>query len=255
MSSVPGRIVCNFSCGAASAVATKLALADAPGRNVEIVNVFVQEEHPDNRRFLSDCEVWFGRPITVLRDERFGASTLEVFRRGRYMKGLAGAPCSRALKREVMERFQRPGDVVVLGFTAEEEGRFDRYLDANNGAKAVAPLIERGLMKADCLAIIERAGIVLPAMYRMGYQNANCIGCVKGGEGYWNKIRKDFPAEFEAIASIQEAIGPGAYLFRDRSTGRRYSLRELPPDKGRYQDEPDISCGLFCEAASEEISA
>ena len=154
-----GRVVCTFSCGAASAVATKIAIAEHPGREIVIVNVFIQEEHPDNRRFLADCERWFGSPITVLRDEKFGASTLEVFRRVRYLNGQHGAPCSRALKRGVLDGFMRPGDVSVLGFTAEEEGRFDRHLDANNGVRAVAPLIERGLMKADCLAIIQRAGI------------------------------------------------------------------------------------------------
>ena len=43
------RILCLFSCGAASAVATKLAIAEFGDRCV-IVNAFIQEEHPDNRR-------------------------------------------------------------------------------------------------------------------------------------------------------------------------------------------------------------
>lgn len=71
MSATDERIVCNFSCGAASAVATKLTLAQHP--DALIVNAFVAEEHPDNRRFLADCEAWFGRPVTVLRDVRYGA--------------------------------------------------------------------------------------------------------------------------------------------------------------------------------------
>jgi hypothetical protein len=247
------RIVCQFSCGAASAVATKLALAEFAGREIVIVNAFLQEEHPDNRRFLADCEGWFGHPITVLRDERFGASTLEVFRRERYLGGKGGAPCSRALKRRVFEAFQRPADEVVIGYTVEEQRRVDALLDANADRKFLFPLIERGLGKADCLAMVERAGIELPMMYRLGYDNANCIGCVKGGEGYWNKIRRDFPEQFNAIADIQESIGPSAYLFRDRKTGARYSLRQLPPNKGRYKDEPTISCGFQCEMAEAEM--
>ena len=66
-------------------------------------------------------------------------------------------------------------------------------------------------------------------MYRMGYSNANCIGCVKGGEGYWNKVRRDFPEQFEELAAVQEAIGSGAYLFRHRDTNERFSLRDLNP--------------------------
>lgn len=252
------RIVCQFSCGAASAVATKLALAQYAGRDIVITNAFLKEEHPDNRRFLSDCETWFGHPVTVLQDQKFGASILEVFRRERYMGGFAGAPCSRALKRRVFEAFQLPTDEVVIGYTMEEQHRVDNLLDANADRKFIFPLIERGLGKADCLGMIERAGIKLPMMYRMGYDNANCIGCVKGGEGYWNKIRADFPEQFNIIADIQEAIGPGAYLFRHRTgplKGQRFSLRQLPVGKGRYKDEPAISCSFHCELAEAEFQS
>ena len=49
------RIVCWFSCGAASAVATKLAIADNAGRFPLIVaRCIVREEHPDNDRFAAD---------------------------------------------------------------------------------------------------------------------------------------------------------------------------------------------------------
>jgi hypothetical protein len=247
------RIVCNFSCGAASAVATKLVLAEfGASRDVQIVNAFIAEEHADNRRFLADCEVWFGRPVTVLRDEKYGASARQVFRRERFLKSQGGAPCSRALKRRVLDAWSRPTDTVVLGYTSEEGDRYDRFLDANN-IKVLAPMIDRGLTKADCLAIVARAGIELPLMYRLGFQNANCVGCVKGGEGYWNKVRQHFPADFEEMAQIQETIGPGANLFRNRKTGVRFSLRELKPDAGRYQDEIQIECGVFCEMAEQDL--
>ena len=56
------RIVCQFSCGAASAVATKLALAEyGSTHDVHIINAFLANEHEDSRRFLADCEAWFGR--------------------------------------------------------------------------------------------------------------------------------------------------------------------------------------------------
>lgn len=76
------RRLVHFSCGAASAVAAKLTLAKFP--DVEIVNAFIAEEHPDNRRFLADVEGWLGRAITVLKDEKYGSSVLEVWRRERW---------------------------------------------------------------------------------------------------------------------------------------------------------------------------
>lgn len=245
-------MVCRFSCGAASAVATKLILAESD--DVLIVNAFIVEEHPDNRRFLADCERWFGRPIQVLRNEKYGASTHETWKRKRFMVGRFKAPCSIHLKREVLATVSSPGDTSVIGYTIEEEDRAQRLEDMYPSEKFRFPLIERGLGKADCLAMIERAGIELPMMYRLGYKNANCIGCVKGGEGYWNKIRRDFPAEFIQIADIQQNIGPNAYMFRNRKTGERYSLYDLPPDSGRYKEEPDISCSFLCDIAERDIA-
>lgn len=247
------RYICHFSCGAASAVAAKITVGKyGLAHEVRIVNAFLAGEDADNRRFLADCEAWFAHPIEVVRDTVYNANHFEVFRKRRYTKGRYGAPCSRSLKRDVIDAYigDNAGDVHVLGYTADEQDRFDLWLDANAGRHAEAPLIEAGLGKADVLAMVARAGIELPRMYRLGYHNANCVGCVKGGAGYWNKIRKDFPAAFEEMASIEESIGPGARILRHRSgplKGQRFWLRELPPDAGRYEDEPDISCSAACE--------
>jgi hypothetical protein len=106
-----GRIVCQFSCGAASAVATKLALAQYGGtHDVQIINAFLAEEHPDNRRFAADAAVWFGRNITTLRNERDGASAIRVWRRKQYIKGPSGAPCSFELKRKLLDARQKAVD-------------------------------------------------------------------------------------------------------------------------------------------------
>jgi hypothetical protein len=246
------RIVCQFSCGAASAVATKLTLAQHP--DAEIVNAFVLQEHPDNRRFLADCEVWFGKPVTVLRDEKYGASIINVFRKKQFMKGPRGAPCTSILKRELLDAWKKPGEIMVFGYTAEEADRLDDFRERNPERPVLAPLIDAGLGKEDCKAMVERAGIELPLMYRLGYDNANCIGCVKGGEGYWRAIREDFPAEFAELADVQEEIGPGAYLFRDRKTNERYSLRDMPPGPVR-RNEALPSCSFFCEMAEQEYAA
>jgi len=247
------RVICQFSCGAASAVATKLAIAMYGHSNdIQVINAFIQEEHPDNRRFLADCERWFGRKIIVLRDEKYGASILEVFRRERFMVSRNGAPCSKHLKRRLMDAWRHPDDAVVLGFTTEEQSRYDDIL--GRFPNALAPLIDKNLTKADCLSLVERAGIKLPAMYQLGYNNANCIGCVKGGKGYWNKVRRDFPARFEELAAIQESLGAGANFFRDYRTGERISLRDLDPNAGRHNEVlPD--CGLMCDAAEQEYTS
>lgn len=252
------RIVSQFSCGAASAVATKLALAKyGQSHDVQIINAFLQEEHADNRRFAADCERWFGRQITVLRDEKYGASVVQVFKSKRFLKGPMGAPCSRELKRKVLDAWKLPDDIMVFGYTAEEEDRLEDFRDRNPNLQVIAPLIDAGLGKEDCKAMVLRAGIELPIMYRMGYENANCIGCVKGGEGYWRAIRDDFPEHFEAICLLQDEIGPGSWFLRYRSGPRkdeRFPLRDLP-EGTVVRNEGLPSCSFFCEMAEQEYSA
>ncbi|WP_122432086.1 hypothetical protein [Pseudomonas viridiflava] len=249
------RIVCQFSCGAASAVATKLALADfGATHDVQILNAYLANEHEDNRRFLTDCEAWFGRPVTVLRDEKYGADIIEVFRRERFMKSQYGAPCTKLLKRRLLDSWKQPRDVMVFGYTAEEIDRFDDFRERNPDRPVIAPLIERGLGKEDCKAMIQRAGIELPIMYRMGYENANCIGCVKGGEGYFRAIREDFPEQFEALCKVQDTLGSGSYLHRYRDTNVRFSLRELGDGPVR-RNEKIPACSFFCELAEADYRA
>jgi len=95
-------------------------------------------------------------------------------------------------------------------------------------------------------------------MYRMGYQNANCIGCPKGGQAYWQAIRADFPERFVQIQTIQEEIGPGANFLRFRSGPRkeeRMSLAELPPGRGDMAREPSFHCSFFCDLAGFGVSS
>lgn len=199
----------------------------------------------------------FGREIVTLRNEKYNASAIQVWRRRQYIKGRSGAPCSQELKRKLLEEWELPGDVMVFGYTMEEADRLDDFRERNPDRPVLAPLIERGLGKEDCKAMIERAGIQLPYMYRLGYDNANCIGCPKGGEGYWRAIREDFPEHFEAVCALQNEIGPGSWFLRYRSGPRineRFPLRDLPAGEAR-RNESLPSCSFFCEAAELEYTA
>lgn len=83
-------------------------------------------------------------------------------------------------------------------------------------------------------------------MYDLGYPNNNCIGCVKGGMGYWNRIRKDFPEVFKQRAILEREVG--------YSMIRGYFLDELPEDKGNMNTEIFPECGIMCYMASDERS-
>lgn len=145
----------------------------------------------------------------------------------------------------------------LLKETKEVVERLDDFRERNPDRPVIAPLIDAGLSKDDCKAMIQRAGIALPVMYLMGYDNANCIGCVKGGEGYWRAIREDFPEYFEAICLLQDEIGEGSWFLRYRSgpkIGQRFPLRDLPAGEPR-RNEALPSCSFFCEMAESEYAA
>jgi 3'-phosphoadenosine 5'-phosphosulfate sulfotransferase (PAPS reductase)/FAD synthetase len=246
------RIVCWFSCGAASAVATKLAIADNAGREpLVIAYTEVANEHPDNKRFLKDCERWFGQEIIILRNERYNADIYEVFEKRRFLVGPNGAPCTTLLKRQMRVFFEEEDDTQVFGFTVEEVERAAKFKQRNSYVQLLTPLIDRSLTKGDCWAMLERAGIEIPAMYKLGYRNNNCIGCVKGGAGYWNKIRVDFPDQFARMAKLERSIGH-SIIKNDKGP---VFLDEMPTDMGVHQEQPDIECSFFCHMAEQDIAA
>lgn len=241
------RTICWFSCGAASAVATKLALSEGP---VEIVYCYVKEEHPDNLRFKEDCQKWFGQEIKVIQNEKYNGSIFEVFEQRKYIVGVSGAPCTRLLKKELRKFYEKPNDRQVFGYTIEEQDRVDRFIDANNNVNLWSILIEKGLTKQDCLAILDRANIALPAMYKLGYKNNNCIGCVKGGLGYWNKIKIDFPDQFNRMAQLEKKLNAKILKYKNE----RIWLNDLPKDAGDYPSETSIECGIFCQLAENDFA-
>ena len=228
-----------FSAGAASAVAAKIIASEAP-KDVSYVYCDTGAEHPDNARFMAEVSEWIGAPIETIRSKKY-ASTWEVFEKRRFLYGPSGALCTSELKAAPRVAYQRPDDIQVFGYCAGEDGRAERFRQNFFEVRIRTPLIERGLSKSDCLAMIQKAGIELPAMYRLGYRNNNCIGCVKGRAGYWNKIRKDFPEVFDRMAKQQRALNAACW----HEDGKPVFLDELDPTAGDYRAE-EISCSIFC---------
>ena len=89
MSTDMSRHLVWFSAGAASAVATKLILAE---HHSDVVVAYVDpgSEHPDNGRFLADCENWFGQTVERLKSARY-KDTWQVWTERRYLVGPDGA--------------------------------------------------------------------------------------------------------------------------------------------------------------------
>jgi hypothetical protein len=200
-----------FSCGAASAVAAKRTIEKyGKTHNVIIVNNPVINEHEDNERFLKDCEKWFGQEIVKATNSKYPSCDIrDVFDKQKYISGVAGAPCTKELKKEARYQFEKENkiDYHVLGFTVEEKGRHERFTKFER-ENVIPVLIDENLTKGRCFEIILEAGIELPKIYKLGFPNANCIGCVKSqSPKYWNLVRKTFPEIFADRAEQSRRIG------------------------------------------------
>jgi PP-loop superfamily ATP-utilizing enzyme len=242
------NIVVWFSCGAASAVAAKLTLEKYGENNrVRIVNNPVIDEDKDNQRFLKDVEKWLGVEIEIAINPNFpNASCTEVWNKRKFMSSPYGAPCTAELKKNARKHWEETNhhDYLVLGFTAEEEKRAKNFR-LGERENLLTPLIDDGLNKGDCFNILQSAGLELPAIYKRGYPNSNCIGCVKAtSPTYWNLVREQDPEVFKERAEQSRRLG--AKLTRYK--GERLFLDELPADaKGRPLKNLDFECGIFCK--------
>jgi hypothetical protein len=237
-----------FSCGAASAVAAKKTKEKYGDRCiVRVIISNIREEEEDNRRFLKDIEAWIGVPIESAINDKFpSCSAVEVWDKRKYMSGTKGAPCTGELKKEARWQWERRNKTEwhVLGFTFEEKARYDLFIKTER--QNVLPiLIEAGISKVDCFRILLEAAIEPPLIYKLGYPNANCIGCVKAtSPTYWNHVRKMHPNVFNHRAEQSRRIG--ARLVRVK--GKRIFLDELlSTDKGRPMKNMNFECGVFCE--------
>ena len=130
---------------------------------------------------------------------------------------------------------------------ANESKRMKQIRDAMQTHTHEFPLIDAGLDKINIHGIVEAAGIKRPVMYDLGYPNNNCIGCVKGGMGYWQKIRQDFPDVYKKRGELERVIG--------HSCLKEFFLDELPIDRGRELKPIVPDCGIFCELPEAKAGA
>lgn len=237
-----------FSCGAASAVAAKMAVS-LYQESYEIVVVCCDtrpSEHNDNYRFSAEVEKWIGQPIQFISNEEFGTVD-DVFEKHRYMAGPKGARCTVELKKKPRFAYAKPDDTHVFGFTFDEQKRVREFVQRNPELKLKWLLVENKIGKQTCYTMLQKAGIRLPEMYLLGFDNNNCPGCVKAtSPWYWDMVRKHFPEVFARRCAQSRKLNVRLVELK----GTRIFLDELPqgPFKKRGKKE-NMSCGPECGIA------
>jgi len=219
----------------------------------EWIYIDIADQHPDSMRFIKDCEKAIEKKITVLRSTEY-RNVEDCIRTagfiGNYRTGIN--PCTNWLKKRIRKEWEsRHTDceiTYVWGFDLDEQSRADRMIESMSQFNHEFPLIDKKLTKEEVHGLFERTfDFARPKMYELGYSNNNCIGCVKGGMGYWNRIRKDFPGVFESRAKLERLVGQS--MLKDKN-GPVY-LDELDPNRGDMNTEIMPDCGIMCYLAQQ----
>ena len=213
----------------------------------KIIYTHVGDQHEDSLRYLYDCERYLGQKIEILQSPYKTVDS--VVRACGFCPSAAGMKCTEVLKRRVRKKWEREQKkagitdlTYVWGYDAGEPGRVERLTEAMPTQEHEFPLLDAQMSKQSCHGMLAKTKIKRPLMYDLGYNNNNCIACLKGGMGYWNKIRRDFPDYFKSRAILERDT--------NHSFINGVFLDELDPERGRMTKEIMPACDIACEIMS-----
>lgn len=229
------KIIGWWSGGITSAVACKLAIDLYGKENVRIIFIDTKNEDDDTYRFMKDCESWYDIEIeTITGIGKKYESIQDVWIKNKSLNVARGAICSSSLKKDVRVKWEKDNEWEhqVFGFELDEYKRAKSMTLNYPKTKSIYPLMMYGLSKKDCIKIVEEANIQVPKMYSLGFLNNNCFktGCVQGGTGYWQKMKRDFPDKFDAMAEMEHLLtkekGLPVTMLKDQSNEAKRKVEE-----------------------------
>ncbi len=183
-------------------------------------------------------------------------SVPDVWYKHKSLNVATGAICSTILKRRVREKWEKVNEFTyqVFGFEfGKKEMNRALSMKLNHPkAKAIFPLLVMGYDKKECIRICEEDfDIRVPLMYTMGFVNNNCFetGCVQGGIGYWQKIQREFPDKFDAMAvrehELTDLKGSPVTMLKSQSKEDKAKIVEGWENLvflKKHHDYPQLKC-------------
>lgn len=242
------KVIAWWSGGITSAVTCKICIDIYGLSEVRIIFIDTKNEDEDTYRFKKDCEKWYGKEIETITGigEKYG-SVQDVWLKHKSLNVAHGAVCSSELKRRVREVWEKTNTWKhqAFGFELDEVKRAKGMTLNHSHTKPIYPLLMFAYTKKDCINVVQELGIEVPRTYKLGFLNNNCFntGCVQGGIGYWQKMKRDFPEKFDAMAEMEHKLtalkGKPVTMLKDQSNKAKKSGNQLVFLKP-HNDYPDI---------------
>lgn len=225
--------------------------------------------NPDWRLFLAQLRADAAKVIPELTWLVEGRDPWEVFRDSRFLGNTRFDPCSKILKRDVLDKWRLENrtpeiDVFCIGIGTHESHRYTRLAErmSKDGWRYEAPLI--GTLEGEYgpFGYLADAGIERPRLYRLGYVHNNCGGfCIKAGHAHYQNRYRVQPDRFAYDAMMErkfsEYIGKPVSMLTDRRgdgvkkilTLDEFATRESANDNqiDLFYEGGDSGCGCMID--------
>lgn len=252
------RYIVNVSGGLTSFEALRRTITRYGRESTVAVFADTRAEDQDLYRFLDDTERYLGIEIVRLAD---GRDIWEVMRDERCITMQQYAPCSKHLKRQVVDRWiatEHAGvpNTRVFGMDWTETERMDRLRAALDPIPVWFPLAEPPYVdKCHIAADLERIGIKPPRLYDLGFEHNNCGGfCVKAGQAHFARLYHTMPDRYRYHEAkeqeLRDYLGKDVSVLVTRTGGvtTPITLRQFREqiERGEKYDTLDFGgCGCF----------
>lgn len=198
-------------------------LAHEYGIEYEMIFADTLVEDPTLYEFLRQIEVALNKKIIWLQD---GRSPWGVFYGERFIGNSRIAPCSKILKTKVIKSYLKQhaiaGDMLVLGMDSSELDRIE-IAQKNWAPFPVVSFLQMfRCARPKWKGMLDKYGLIVPALYDMGFPHNNCGGtCVRAGLKQWATVLDKMPDRYRlneiAEKHALDYIGPTAKPFLKRT--------------------------------------
>lgn len=194
-----------------------------------------------------------------------GRDPWEVFKDVRWIGNSRIAQCSHKLKQDMSatylkENFPDPESAILyLGIDWTEEHRTKAPRRNWSPYEVRFPMCEEPLVdKNDVQKELEKIGIELPELYKLGFSHNNCGGfCVRAGQGHFANLLKQKPELYayheEKEEEMRQFLEKDVTILKKQKKKVRYnlSLKELREQLQKDASKVDMTdiggCGCFVD--------
>jgi 3'-phosphoadenosine 5'-phosphosulfate sulfotransferase (PAPS reductase)/FAD synthetase len=251
-----------YSGGIGSWMTAKRVIEKEGKENVVLLFTDTMIEDEDLYRFIDETVVEMGAEIYKIAD---GRTPWEVFKDVKWIGNSRVAQCSHKLKQDTAEKwikanFKPEECILYLGIDWTEEHR--TASPKRNWAPYTVefPMCDEPYVtKDEMLAELEKLGIEIPRLYKMGFSHNNCGGfCVRAGQGHFINLLKTMPERYahheEQEQKMREYLGKDVSILRRQRKGvKEYiTLKQLREEwEAKNTENIDLTdiggCGCFVQ--------